>query len=116
MGMTLTYCLLCYHIDPYPPPDGIHLASVSNGTLTFKWNPMLNLVCVSFQYSITSNCGSCHNNTIVTETVCSGLHLSTNSTNCTFAIQSVVCGNVFGNPSDPIMLKLKSKCYLVLRT
>ena len=100
-------CIL-YPIAAYPPPDGIHLARVDNGTLIFEWNP-INSACAVVQYDVLSNCGSCHGNNNLTNVSCSNLRLSTNLSSCSFALRSSVCGNIFGNPSDPIMITLRGK-------
>ena len=100
--------LMCPFAAAYPPPDGIHLASINDGTLIFEWNP-ISSACAIIQYSVLSNCGSCHVDTNMTTASCSALQLSTNPANCTFAIRSVVCGNIFGNPSDPIVINLRGK-------
>ena len=94
------------HAASYPPPGGIHLATVDDGLLLFEWIS-ISAACTSVLYSITSNCGVCPHNTNLTIASCFDLQLSTSPTVCTFAIASVVCGNIFGTPSDPISITLK---------
>ena len=54
--------------------------------------------CPAIHYNIlVSNCGSCSTHTTVTCT-----DIPTNGSQCTLAVQTVVCGNITGNISDPI--------------
>ena len=67
---------------------------------TFTWSPVAP-DCPTVYYNIlASNCGSCPTTTNHTTVTCTDV--PTNGSTCTFAVQTVVCGNVFGNSSDSI--------------
>ena len=91
---------------PYEePPANVNLSDVHPGTLIFSWmsvNPSCSLV----RYEITShNCGTCSVSMDTTAT-CSDLHLSTNTTVCTFSVRSMVCGYT-GSSSSQTVVNLK---------
>ena len=90
---------------PLPPPDEISLALVNFGQkeITFSWSPVAP-DCPSIQYNIlASNCGSCPTTTNHTTITCTDL--PSDGSLCTFAVETVVCGNIAGNRSKPLMLK-----------
>jgi hypothetical protein len=64
----------------------------------FNWNP-ISTHCPAIQYKIiASNCGNCPTITNHTTVTCTNVPID--GSMCTFAVQSVVCGNVSGNMSD----------------
>ena len=75
-------------------------STISSRELTFSWSPVVP-DCPAIHYNILAlNCGSCPtttNHTNVTYT-----DVPTNDSICTFAVQTVVCGNIAGNISDPL--------------
>ena len=46
------------------------------------------------------NCGDCPNNTTSNRVICSGNYMDNHQ--CSFAVQTVVCGDVFGNVSTTV--------------
>ena len=76
----------------------------SSRKLTFSWSPVAP-DCPAIHYNIlASNCGSCPTTTNHTNVTCTDV--PTNDSICTFAVQTVVCGNIAGNISDPINITL----------
>jgi hypothetical protein len=88
-----------------PPPNEIQISiDFSLRELTFSWSPVAP-DCPAIHYNIlASNCGSCPTTTNHTNATCTNLNVSLNDTVCTFAVQTVVCGNITGNVSDPISI------------
>ena len=70
--------------------------------ITFTWSSITTESdCSAVHYNIlASNCGSCPTTTNHTTVICTDV--STNGSMCTFAVQTVVCGNITGNRSVPI--------------
>ena len=96
------------HSDPLPPPTNVQLVDVNSKQLVFNWSSEESN-CSTLQYNIDSDCGIC-TNTVTTFATCS-IDLSAITNNmCTFAIQSVVCGNISGILSDPLSITLKGMC------
>jgi hypothetical protein len=76
----------------------------SSKELTFSWSPVAP-DCPTVHYNIlASNCGSCPTTTNHTNVTCTDI--PTNDSICTIAIQTVVCGNITGDTSDPISITL----------
>ena len=72
--------------------------------LTFSWSPVAP-ACHAIHYNIlASNCGSCPTTTNHTNVTCT--EVPTNDSTCTFAVQTVICGNIAGNVSDSINITL----------
>ena len=91
---------------PFPPPDEISLALVNFGRkeITFSWSPVAPDCPYIIYYNIlASNCGSCPTTTNVTCT-----DLPDDDSMCSFAIQTVVCGNITGNWSKSLTFKTAS--------
>ena len=89
---------------PLPPPTYIDWSVDTVGNVTFKWTPVTS-ECFTSSYSIlTSNCGSCPTTTAHTAVTCASL--PSDGSLCTFAIQTVVCGNITGNTSDPVHITI----------
>ena len=87
-------------------PDKIYISKVGfhPNQLTFQWNSLAS-VCPAIHYNIlASNCGSCPTTTNHTNVTCT--EVPTNNSICTFAVQTVVCGNITSNISDPINITL----------
>ena len=84
------------------PPEQLHISGIdfSSRELTFAWSSVTP-DCPAIHYNIlASNCGSCPTTTNHTNVTCTDV--STNTSVCTFAIQTVICGDITGNFSDPI--------------
>ena len=76
------------------------VANFSSRELVFKWSPVAT-VCRALHYNIlSSNCGSCPTTTTNTTVTCTDV--PTDGSVCTFAVQTVVCGNITGNVSDSV--------------
>ena len=82
---------------PFSPPNQLYISSAdfSSRELTFEWSPVAP-DCPAIHYNIlASNCGSCPTTTNHTTVTCTDVPI--NGSTCTFAIQTVVCGNIIGN-------------------
>ena len=87
-------------------PDRLHMSNADFVTrqLTFKWSPVAP-DCPAIHYNIlTSNCGSCPTTTNHTNVTCTDI--PTDGSTCTLAVQTVSCGYITGNASDPISITL----------
>ena len=70
----------------------------------FEWSPVT-VECPNIQYKINaSNCGSCPTTTNHTTATCT--NIPTNGSRCTFAVQTIVCDNIFGDISEPVAVLL----------
>ena len=68
------------------------------------WSPVTS-DCSSIAYIVTFDCGYCPNTTTNTEVECTDIIFGPE---CTFTIQTEVCGTITGNSSVvPLMLKGK---------
>ena len=88
----------------YPPPNALHIraANFASKELTFSWSPVAP-DCPAVHYNIlASNCGNCPTFTSHTNVTCTDV--PTDGSNCTFAVQTVACGNLTGNVSEPISI------------
>ena len=84
------------------PPEQLHISGIdfSSRKLTFAWSSV-SPDCPADHYNIlASNCGSCPTTTNHTTVTC--IDVPTNGSVCTFALQTVVCGNITGIESDPV--------------
>ena len=96
--------LLILYTAPFTAPDRLYMshANLVSRQLTFNWSTV-STDCPAIHYNIlSSNCGSCPTTTNHTTVIC--VDIPTNSSVCTFAVQSVVCGNITGQRSNPIMV------------
>ena len=87
-----------------PPPNKLYVSTANfiSRHLTFSWSPVAP-DCSAIHYNIlASNCGSCPTTTNHTEITCT--NVPTDGSECTFAVQTVACGNITGNTSDPISI------------
>ena len=86
-------------------PETLHMSNVDfvSRQLTFSWSRVSTDCVAMIHYNIlASNCGSCPNTTNHTSVTCTDV--PTNGTTCMFAIQTVFCGYITGNVSDPIII------------
>ena len=89
--------MLLLYIGPLSSPKELHISNLdfSLRELTFSWSPV-SPDCPAIHYNIlASNYGSCPTTTNHTTVTCTDVQ--TNISVCTFAIQTVVCGNITGN-------------------
>ena len=92
-------------IGPLSPPSKF-FTYISNDCpakeLAFVWSPVAP-DCPAIHYNIlASNCGSCPTTTNHTNATCTDV--PTNGSVCTFAVQTVACGNITGNESEPVSI------------
>ena len=93
-------------------PRGVRLANVNVEELTFTWTLVDSTCSESITgYNISSNCGTCRNDTGTTAT-CSDLRLPST---CNFSIQNVICRRV-GPASAVITITLRGSYAFSLRT
>ena len=77
-------------------------AIISLRQLTFSWSPVAP-DCPAVHYNIlASNCGSCPTTTNHTNVTCTDV--LTDNNECNFAVETVVCGNITSNFSNPISI------------
>ena len=83
-------------------------ADFVTGHLTFNWSSVSpDCPHSSIHYNIlASNCGSCPTTTNHTAVTCTDV--PTDSTTCLFAVQTVACGNVAGNSTNPISVSVNT--------
>ena len=99
------YFLFCITTGSLSPPEQLHISGIdfSSRKLTFAWSSVAP-DCPAIHYNIlASNCGSCSTTTTNTTVTCTDVP-TTGSTSCNFAVQTVVCGNMTGNISDPVIV------------
>ena len=78
---------------------------LTSKTITFMWTPVFPN-CPSAHYNIlASNCGSCPTTTNYTTVTCSDV--PTDGRMCTFAVQTMVRGNIVGNVSNSVSVLLR---------
>ena len=100
------YTLLCMHSGQFPPPNTLHTSAVNldSSELTFSWSPVAP-DCPAIHYNIlASKCGSCPTTTNHTNVTC--IDVPINGSTCTITVQTISCGNIAGNVSDPISITL----------
>lgn len=101
-------------IEPLPPPDHIYVGDITQTSLTFNWSrvqrnrsPQDNCCSETVYNIIASNCGSCPNSTTSTTATCR--NVTTDGSVCSFAVQTTLCGNIFGQRSNEVTVLLKCK-------
>ena len=78
-------------------------AMITENLLIFTWNETAD--CLALQYNIVaSRCGICPS--ITSHPIATCNDIETVGQECRFAVQTVVCGNIVGNQSDPAVLTL----------
>ena len=95
--------VLTYSISA--PPSYIYISHIDIGLiqLTFTWSPVAP-DCPAIHYNIlATNCGSCPTTTNRTAVTCTDVPTNEGGM-CTFAVRTVVCGNITGNKSDTISI------------
>ena len=88
-------------------PNDVRLSYVQSGRITFNWTSV-DALCDSISYNIiSSNCGRCPSMTTNTTATCSDVMALGQV--CTFAVRTVVCGNITGNMSHPVHVILRGR-------
>ena len=86
------------------PPNKLYISTANfvSRRLRFSWSPVAS-GCPVIHYNIlASNCGSCPTTTNHTNVTCTDV--PTENSVCTFAIQTVLCGSLVGDKSDPVIV------------
>lgn len=96
---------------PFPPPDDIHLVTVTPRSLKFQWSAVAS-TCASLLYEINTDCGICIAVTNLTDVSCS-INVHDSPKVCSFQVRSIVCGNIAGMWSNPVNITLKGKMNLI---
>ena len=93
-------------MEPYGPPDDVHLERFERNQLVFVWNEIYQ--CPYIQYVITAiNCGMCPNTTTNTTITCTLADTSTPANRtCMFAVQTELCGYILGERSEYVTVNL----------
>ena len=98
--------LKCNFTEPYPPPLNIHVEDIAPQQLTFSWIGH-NTSCDTLHYNIMSrNCGNCPTSSNSTSVTCTNVIVKENVSMCSLAVQTVVCNNIVGKETLPVVLKL----------
>ena len=86
--------------DLPPPPIRVNFVEESPNHIRFNWSHVL-FICPLLHYRIVaSNCGQCPNTTVNTTVTCRGNNTKlSNSAPCSFAVQTVACGETAGDVS-----------------
>ena len=87
---------------PLPPKSINWMTNYPQPTLiAFIWNTY-SPDCPAIHYNIlASNCGNCPNTTNHTTAICTGV--PTDNSMCTFAVQTVACGNITGESNQVLL-------------
>lgn len=104
---------VCIYSDP-PPPKNIEAKMLSAGDdsnnyhIQFTWSQVT--PCHAVHYNIRAiNCGTCPHSAYKPSAVCIKMKHSSNMEVCTFKVQTVLCGEVAGEFSDPFHFAVKGK-------
>ena len=92
------------NIAPSAPPETLYMSNADfvSRKLTFSWSTDCPAM---LHYNIlASNCGSCPTTTNHTNVTCT--NVPTNNSVCVFTIQTVVCGNITGQISNPVRVNV----------
>ena len=102
--------LIILFVEPYPPPDHVHLSSVGTRSLVFSWNPVNSTCsCHVLVYNIaSSNCGICPTNTTGTSVTC--VRVPIDGIECMFQVQTTVYSNIHGPLSMSVSVVFKGEC------
>ena len=99
--------ILLQFIGPFPASYNLFIneTNLDLRTITWIWSPVAP-DCPAVYYNIlASNCGSCPTTTNHTTVTCTDIPIYDSM--CSFAVQTVVCGNITANPSKEILVILK---------
>lgn len=119
--VTVTACQSIHlHTIPYlcvytarEPPGDVRFTDVRDGQFVLNWTSVLP-TCDRVYYSVTSNCSTCSAGvTNLTTGSCSLPQMWTDGLACAFSVQSVVCGNLIGRSSNPVVVKLQGTCVIL---
>ena len=87
-----------YFLDQFRPPN-IESANLTSDRVKFAWNQAVNdSECPALHYNLASDCGRCPTTTNHTTIACTDV--ATNGSICTFAVWTVVCGNITGDADE----------------
>ena len=99
--------MTAFHIvlGAFSPPDRLYMSNADfvSRQLTFNWSCTVSTTCPAIHYCnhiLASNCGSCPTTTNHTSVTCTDV--PTYGSMCTFAVQTVGCGNITSNRSVSI--------------
>ena len=80
----------------FPLLSNLTLSEINGEQATFTWNKHpQGLTCASLYHIVTSNCGQCPYVTTSNYVICN-ISSSLIDRECTLTLQSVVCGNIYG--------------------
>ena len=84
---------------PPPAPGSIELSHITNGHMTFIWEP-INRSCPAVSYLVNaSDCGECPSVTTSANITCYTGSLGREQV-CAISVQTVLCGNIIGNHGE----------------
>ena len=86
--------------DLPPPPMRVNFVEESPNHIRFNWSHIL-FICPLLHYRIVaSNCGQCPTATVNTTATCRRNYMQVmNNVPCSFAVQTVACGDTAGDVS-----------------
>ena len=94
---------------PFLPANGITWKVLGSSAVLFCWSSV-NTNCPAVHYNIlSSNCGSCPMNTTNATVTCNDVLNEADNSQvgmCSFAVQTVMCGNITGTISDIVTVPL----------
>ena len=97
--------IFSFCIDP-PPPSHLQLVKVNKNELVFTWEPYNRTgSCPSLYYEPLSNCSECAATSDYAK--CRTSIITSDAKVCSFAIRTVVCGNIVGTKSETMNIVLK---------
>ena len=96
---------------PFVSPTDISLTNVGRAQLTFTWSHVSQRCSALYYNVLTFNCGECPNTTTSNSITCHNvLVIPQNPPHfCTLIVQSVVCGNINGINSEPLVILLQGQ-------
>ena len=98
---------------PNPSPNNVRIESNDPYQITFAWDEDSEAVqCSSLQYIITAiNCGVCPNIIADKSVTCSDAQSQRTNNTCLFAVQTEICGHLWGNRSEYVTVHIDTSTH-----
>ena len=101
-----------------PPPDDVRLSDIGPTALTLSWSgSSANCNSTAIKYIVSSNGseGVCPNTIETMLTNATLIFTIPIGKQCSFSIQTEVCGNIAGEKSDPLVVTFNGELNFLLR-
>ena len=95
------------YIEPYPPPIYLRLAKANGKQLIFTWEPINHTSSCPSYYESLFNCSECAITSDSANCRLSTSIFTSDAKVCSFAVRTIVCGNILGNISETVNVILK---------